>query len=367
MGILIVDDSPIDRMYEEEVLKEVGYKNILTAKSAGDAMEILEKQKEGHGDKVNLILMDIEMPMMTGLEACRQIKLTEDLKDIPIIMVTSRDDLSSFKLAFSAGALDYIQKPVKQGELLARVHAALKLKHEIDVRKAREKELIETNRLLNMEREKSEGLLSNILPEKIVRHLKNQGKVEPEYYQNVSVLFSDIVNFTELSSMMHPKLLISELNDIFTNFDDIMEEHYCERIKTIGDAYLAVCGMPDENPLHAAYIVKAALSMMDYLIWRNEVNQFRWHIRIGIHSGEVIGSIVGIRKYIYDIFGDAVNTASRCQSNSQTMRINISETTYHLVKDLFEFTERDPLPVKGKGDMKMYFVEGLKPPSKGTP
>ena len=155
-------------------------------------------------------------------------------------------------------------------------------------------------------------------------------------------------------------MLIAELNDLFTAFDDIIYKHHCERIKTIGDAYMAVCGMPQEDENHAENMVLAALEILDFLKTRNTTSEIQWNIRIGIHSGRVVGGIVGVRKYIYDVFGDTINTAARMETNSETMRINVSHVTYDLLKDKFNFSERPVVEVKGKGSLKMYFVEGPK-------
>ncbi len=219
------------------------------------------------------------------------------------------------------------------------------------------KELEAANRLISIEKEKSDQLLLNILPKRIADILKENGKAEPESYENVTVLFSDIVRFTEMSSKLEPRRLIGELNEIFTEFDRIIEDNSCERIKTIGDAYLCVCGMPESNAHHAESIVKSAIEIIRYLKKRQEdENNIQWNMRIGIHSGRVVGGVVGVKKYIYDVFGDTINTASRMETNSEPMKINISESTYHLVKDKYKFNERGPLSVKGKGEMKMYFV-----------
>jgi adenylate cyclase len=213
------------------------------------------------------------------------------------------------------------------------------------------------NKIIAEEKAKSEALLLNTLPEKVVHDLKTTGKTEPEVFDSVSVYFSDICGFTDQSSRLEPALLIGELNDIFTAFDDIMYRHGCERIKTIGDAYMAVCGMPEIDENHATNIVNAAMEIKDYLNNRNETHELQWRIRIGINSGKVTGGIVGVRKYLYDVFGDTVNTASRMESNSEPMRINCSAFTYELLKDKFRFIEREPIAIKGKGMMKMYFCE----------
>lgn len=357
MNILIVDDLKVDTIITQKYLNKAGYSNVFTAASAEEALYLLSQRSEKICPAIDLIVMDLNMPGISGIEACRQIKLTDNLKDIPIVILTAMSDEDTFKLALSAGALDYLSKPIKESELIARVHSALQLKQEIDKRKDRERKLIETNRLLDQERSISEKLLYNILPEKIANQLRNNGITKPEFYKQVSVYISDIAGFTKLAAMLDPESLISELNDIFTAFDDIMEQHGCERIKTIGDAYMAVCGMPDENSEHALRIIRAGLEIINYLNIRNEQTLIKWKIRTGIASGGVVGGVVGIKKYIYDIFGDTVNVASRMEKCSETMRINIAENTYSIVKDKFVFTEREPSMIKGKGKMKMYFVE----------
>ncbi|MBT3422676.1 MAG: tetratricopeptide repeat protein [Bacteroidetes bacterium] len=216
-------------------------------------------------------------------------------------------------------------------------------------------------RRIAKEKAKSEKLLLNTLPIKVVNDLKMTGKTEPESFTDVTVYFSDVVGFTNMSTQLDPKQLIDELNDIFTAFDDIMIKNHCERIKTIGDAYLAVCGMPEKDENHAINMLNASIEIRDYLDKRNKGQSIEWKIRIGLHSGKVVGGVVGVRKYIYDVFGDTINTASRMESNSEPMRINISNVTHQLVKKHFEnqnisFSKRSPIEVKGKGVMDMYFV-----------
>ncbi|MEZ4524900.1 MAG: adenylate/guanylate cyclase domain-containing protein [Desulfobacterales bacterium] len=217
--------------------------------------------------------------------------------------------------------------------------------------------LEEAHLLIMEEKAKSDKLLLNILPVRVANDLKEKGKTEPESFENVTVYFSDIVGFTNLSSHLDPKVLIDELNDIFTAFDNIVEKHHCERVKTIGDAYLCVCGMPVKNPNHAENIVLSAIEIIRYVRQRNRASAIQWQIRIGIHTGKVVGGVVGIKKYIYDVFGDTINTASRMESNSEPMKINVSEATWQILSDRFPFVEREPVSVKGKGEMKMYFVD----------
>ncbi|MCD6328813.1 MAG: tetratricopeptide repeat protein [Candidatus Cloacimonetes bacterium] len=215
------------------------------------------------------------------------------------------------------------------------------------------------NLIIAHEKTKSDNLLMNIFPLRIANDLKETGKTEPELFKNVTVYFSDIVGFTVTSARLTPQKLIDELNEIFTAFDEIIEKYECERIKTIGDAYLAVGGMNRSTSSPAINIVRAALANLEYLKNRNKTSNIKWQIRIGIHTGDVIGGVVGIKKYIYDVFGDTINIASRMEQYSDALKINISEDTYHHIKQNFTCIERDGIIVKGKGVMKMYYVEGV--------
>jgi class 3 adenylate cyclase len=219
------------------------------------------------------------------------------------------------------------------------------------------------NKIIRIERDKNEQLLLNTLPVKVVNDLKENGKSDPQKFKNVTVCFADIVGFTQISSKLDPKQLIHELNDIYTAFDEIMIRYDCERIKTMGDAYLSVCGMPQKNDRHAEMMLRAAIEIIDFISQRNRASEIEWKMRIGMHSGNVVGGIVGVKKYIYDVFGDTINTASRMESYSQPMHVNLSETTYQIVKDSkwvkesnIRFEKRSPAIVKGKGSMNMYFA-----------
>jgi adenylate cyclase len=212
---------------------------------------------------------------------------------------------------------------------------------------------------IELEKANVEKLLLNILPRKIMEDLRQFGRTVPDRFDNVTVLFLDFVGFTELSNKLSADELFRELNDLFTAFDEIVTRHECERIKTIGDAYLAVCGMPEPNPNHAEAIVQVALEMRTFVKKRNKESKNYWSCRIGIHSGSVTAGVVGKLKYIYDIFGDGVNTASRMEAHADQMQINISSATRKLLSNRFKVEDRGPIRVKGKGMMEMYFVHDL--------
>jgi adenylate cyclase len=215
--------------------------------------------------------------------------------------------------------------------------------------------ILELKETVEQEKERSEKLLLNILPLAVARDLKEFGKTDPHLFENVTVCFVDMVGFTRKCAAIEPDVLITELNEVFTAFDTIIESHRCERIKTIGDAYLALCGMPEPEERHAERMLLAAGEMIAYLEQRNRTHPNRWQVRIGIHSGAVVGAVVGIKKYIYDVFGDTINMASRMETHSEPMKINVSRKAYELLKDRFAFQERPPVEVKGKGMVRMYF------------
>ncbi|MBI9099266.1 MAG: response regulator [Spirochaetaceae bacterium] len=333
--VLIVDDIEENLKVLTETLTEEGFYP-LQAKSGERAIAIARKAQP------DLILLDIKMPGMDGYETIGKLKEDPETAAIPVIFISALNQIEDKVKGFTSGAVDYVSKPFQKEEVIARVGTHLKLRKAL--------------RNVEAEKEKSEKLLLNVLPSRVAEELKETGTSKPHLFKNVTLLFSDFVGFTPLSAIMEPERLINKLNEMFTVFDEIMDKHNCERIKTIGDAYLAVSGIPDENPDHALNIVNAAIDMKNYLLKDGENSSNPWQVRIGIHSGSVVGGIVGTKKYIYDIFGDSVNTASRMECHSEPNRINISEATWSLVKDKFSFEKRDPVEVKGKGMMEMYFL-----------
>lgn len=217
------------------------------------------------------------------------------------------------------------------------------------------------NRIIAYEKKRSEDLLLNILPFEVAEELKDKGEADAHYYEKVTILFTDFEGFTKLSEKMKPSEIISELNFCFKAFDAIIEKYNIEKIKTIGDAYMAVSGLPVANPDHAINVVKAALEIRDFILEYKEQKKREgkvyFEMRIGINSGEVVAGIVGVKKFAYDIWGDAVNVAARMETNGVVGKVNISETTYELVKNDIETEYRGEIEVKGKGSIKMYFAE----------
>ncbi|SFQ09439.1 adenylate/guanylate cyclase domain-containing protein [Flavobacterium akiainvivens] len=217
------------------------------------------------------------------------------------------------------------------------------------------------NRIIAAEKKRSDDLLLNILPAEVAEELKTKGEAGAKYYDHVSIIFTDFVGFTKLSEKFSPEELLRELNYCFKAFDEIITRHNIEKIKTIGDSYMAVSGLPAGNADHATNAVHAAIEMRNFIenykAERSAQGRVYFEMRTGINTGEVVAGIVGIKKFAYDVWGDAVNIASRMESNGEGGKINISQSTYDLVKDDFNTEYRGEIDAKGKGHIKMYFVE----------
>jgi guanylate cyclase len=216
-------------------------------------------------------------------------------------------------------------------------------------------------RLLNLERQRSESLLLNILPHEIAAILKKEQRIIADQYESASILFADMVGFTKLSDKLLPQEMVVLLNDIFGAFDTLVEKHGLEKIRTIGDNYMIAAGLPGARPDHASAIVQLAIEMQAFLHQQQALNEEYPSFRIGINSGPVIAGVIGHKKFQYDVWGDAVNVASRMESHGLPGEIQITESTYQLVNEQYRCIPRGSIDVKGKGEMATWQI--LRPPA----
>ncbi len=344
--VLVVDDSETNRDILARRLGREGYEVECVADGAL-ALEAVGSRK------FDLVLLDIMMPGLNGYQVLERLKATAELRDIPVIMISALDEIDSIVRCIEMGAEDYLPKPFNPVILRARVEASMEKKRLRD----REQAYLAQ---LRVEREKSERLLLNILPSAIAERLKEDQGIIAESFAEATILFSDVVGFTQMSALISPVELVYLLNEIFSSFDELATRHGLEKIKTIGDAYMVAAGLPERRPDHAAAMAEMALDMQDALAAFNRERGAALDIRTGINTGPVVAGIIGTSKFIYDLWGDAVNTASRMESHSTPGRIQVTAATYAHLHHAYRFEARGTVNVKGKGDMPTYFLLGRK-------
>ncbi|NDJ53046.1 MAG: response regulator [Chloroflexi bacterium] len=341
--ILVVDDNRMNRLMLQRGVEQQGH-TVELAESGEAALDKL------HNESFDLVLLDLIMPGMDGMDVLTTMKDDPSLSHIPVIVVSSVDEVEGVLRCIELGATDYLTKPFDPLLLRARINASLAMKRAHDL----ERSYVEQ---VEQEKTQMDQLLVNILPAAIVEELKERDTSVPQLFDESSVLFADLVGFTTMASDATPVELIDRLNLIFSVFDEASERHGLEKIKTIGDAYMAVAGVPIPDPNHAFAAAEVALDMQNEIDQLNEVMRSPYKVRIGISSGPVIGGIVGMKRFIYDLFGDTVNMASRMESLSAPGKIMVSPSTYAYLQHDYEFIE-EQVDVKGKGRMIAYALQG---------
>ena len=350
MKVLVVDDSKTLRRILIRELNSIGITNI---SEAGDGNEAVERLRV---ESFDLMLLDMEMPELDGLGVLKVVKSTPELSYLPVIIVSSAEDFDRIVECIQVGAEDYLPKPFNAVLLRARVFSSLEKKRLRDLDREHILELQREKEMLHIEQMKSEKLMLNILPKPIADRLKKGEKNIAGSYPEVTVLFSDLVGFTKMSAKKTAPELVKLLNDIFSRFDKRAELLGLEKIKTIGDAYMAVGGLPIPRSDHAEIVADMALGMYQDLADFNQANQQEIQMRIGIHSGPVVAGVIGFTKFSYDLWGNTVNTASRMESTSGNGRIQVSAITHELLKEHFVLEERERIECKGLGPMLTSYV-----------
>jgi class 3 adenylate cyclase/CheY-like chemotaxis protein len=347
--ILVVDDSSLMRMGLTRSLKNLGFENIT---GASNGKEALEKIRKGNFD---LILLDIEMPEMTGLQVLEVLK-ADQMTQVPVIVISGGTDAEDAIRCIEMGAEDYLPKSFNPVLLRARVTNSLHKKRLRDHDKVMLETIRQQHALVSHEKEVSENLLLNILPREISTRLKSGEELIADYHAEVTILFADLSGFTALSRTMTASRLVEILNAIFCEFDRIMQRFGVEKIKTIGDCYMVVSGIPVARPDHAPVLVTVGFEMIKALALVNKLYETNLRMRIGLNTGNVVAGVIGLRKFTYDLWGDAVNVASRMESTGAEGRVHISEFTAKRLPPEFLLENRGVIDVKGVGQMATYFV-----------
>ncbi|MGH7040192.1 MAG: adenylate/guanylate cyclase domain-containing protein [Stellaceae bacterium] len=342
--ILVVDDTAANRDLLSRRLKREGHRVTVVASGAA----ALAATARGAFD---LVLLDLMMPGMSGFEVLARLKTSEATRHIPVIMISALDELDSIVRSIEAGAEDYLPKPFNPVLLRARINAAL------DRKRLRDREQAAAA-ALRTEKEHSEALLRNILPQTIIARMRNGERIIADRIAEATILFSDLVGFTELAARLPPERTVELLELLFSRFDTLAARHGLEKIKTIGDAYMVAGGIPRARPDHAAAMAEMALQMLDAAAAAGRSFGETLELRVGIHTGALVAGVIGTYKFVYDVWGDTVNTASRMENLGLPGHIHISAATRAALGAGFRTAPRGTLEVKGKGLMETFFLLG---------
>jgi class 3 adenylate cyclase len=331
--VLIVDDTPTNVGVISGVLKDSFRTKVATN---GEKTLVLAAAS----DKPDLILLDVMMPGMDGYEVCRRLKANPVTREIPVIFLTAKTDAIDEEKGFDVGAVDYIHKPFSGPIVLARVKTQLALQEALaEAREARNQ---------------ADELLHALLPKKAADEIRSIGTVIPRRYDNVAVLFCDVTNFTAYCDQHEPEDVVSRLDALFVIFERLTAQHGLEKIKTIGDGFMAAGGLLHkvDDPIGSA--VRCGLEMSSTLIDAH----LGWEVRVGVHAGPVVAGVVGQERYQFDIWGDTVNVAARMSDKSKPGSVAVTKDVWNQVSSHFEAESLGEMDVKGKGPISIF---GIRP------
>jgi len=338
--VLVVDDNETNRDLLTRWLFREGY-TVCTAVNGREALSLLETTP------CDLLLLDVMMPELNGFEVLQQIKADPALRHLPVLMVSALTELDAVVRCIALGAEDYLTKPFNPVLLRARVGACLEKK------RLRDREVIHLQEI-ERERQRADELLHVIFPGPIVAELKSTGTIKSQLYENVGVLFCDVVDFTPYCERSDPEEVISNLQQLMEAFEDLVEQHGLLKTKTVGDSFMATAGLLEPVDQPALRCVGCGFDMVEVA----KTLPMSWNVRVGIHIGSVVAGKVGNRRYLFDLWGDTVNTASRVESHGAEGCVNVSATVWRQIADRYEGESHGKVVVKGKGAMELFRVLG---------
>ena len=345
--LLVVDDNEMNRDLLARRLNKEGHE-VVQAEDGMKAMKLMEEQN------FDLILLDVMMPGMTGYEVLEAVKKDERLRDIPVLMISALTEMDSVVRCIELGAEDYLPKPFKTVLLHARVNACLEKKRWRD----REAEYL---RQLTQEKQRTEELLKVILPEPCIQELKETNTVVPRRFENVVVLFCDIVGFTTYCDSHPAEDVVCHLQNLVESYEDLCMKRGIQKIKTIGDAFMACANLL--KPVDDA--VKEAVRCGQEMVQAAQTLPCDWQVRVGVHTGPVMGGIVGYRQYLYDVWGDTVNTAARIQHEADPSSVAVSRDCWDLLDGCAQGRSKT-VEMRGKGQQEVFILDGLADPELAT-
>lgn len=344
--VLVVDDNLMELDLLIRRVKFYGY-SAVPCDSGSKVLEILQNEH------IDLVLLQIIMAGVNGFEVLKQIRQHDLYRYLPVIVISPLKELDAIVRCLEFGADDYLPKPFHSVIFKARINGCIEKKKLIDL----QQHYLQN---LEIEKEKSERLLLNTLPAAIVNRLKNGEAFIADRIESATISFMDIVDFSPLSEKLSPQELISLLNKVFSMVDALIDKYQVEKIKTIGDSYMAVAGLTIPNPNHAELICELSLDVLNEVQKVNEELGYQLELRIGVHSGPVVAGIIGTKKFSYDLWGRSVNLAGRMESQGAPGKIQVSEITYQMLKEKFDFSPRGEINVRGIGKINTYFLIGRK-------
>ena len=340
--ILIVDDNAANRDLLVRQLARRGH----DMHEAGGGLEALAKLE---CDSFDLILLDLMMPGISGFEVLCRLKEKPDTREIPVIMISALDDLDSIIRCIEAGAIDYLPKPFDPTLLRARIGASLENKLLRDCEKLMMEEI-------KQQKARNEALLLSILPRSVVDRIHAGETMIADHVEQATILFADLVNFTQFAGRRAPGDLVKFLDSIFSKFDGLSHRFGGEKIKTIGDAYMVAFGLPEPLANHAEAAALMAQAMLGEIKSARSVDNELLNLRIGIHTGPMVSGVIGQRKFSFDVWGNTVNIASRMESHGEPGKIHVTEAFARELAGPFQFQDRGEIQIKGSGVMRTFFL-----------